>query len=152
MAIRLITFLVLNFSGLGIGSLFTSPGVKSEWYNHLDKAPWTPPGWVFGVAWTFIMICFAVFMSSWWEKTEQKGILIGLYFLQWILNAAWNPVFFKLHETLTALVIITSLTLLIGFIQFYYLKELRTKALLITPYLLWLLIATSLTGYIWLKN
>ena len=48
-------FGVLNFVGLAIGGLATGPGVSSDWYAGLDKAPWTPPGWVFGAAWTAVM-------------------------------------------------------------------------------------------------
>jgi tryptophan-rich sensory protein len=51
-------FFILNFAALAVGGLFTGSGVSSEWYQNLDKAPWTPPGWVFGAAWPFIMICF----------------------------------------------------------------------------------------------
>ena len=50
MVYRIIIFLVLNFGALGIGGLFTGKGVPSEWYNELNKAPWSPPGWVFGFA------------------------------------------------------------------------------------------------------
>ena len=51
-------FLLLNFGALAIGSYFMNNGPQSNWYLTLNKAPWTPPGWVFGVAWTTIMICF----------------------------------------------------------------------------------------------
>ncbi|MEM6378823.1 MAG: TspO/MBR family protein, partial [Bacteroidota bacterium] len=57
MLARVIIFLILNFVALGIGGFFTGPGTSSEWYNNLNQAPWTPPGWVFGAAWTTIMIC-----------------------------------------------------------------------------------------------
>jgi tryptophan-rich sensory protein len=49
---RLIIFLALNFAALAIGGLFTSKGVSSDWYAGIAKAPWTPPGWAFGAAWT----------------------------------------------------------------------------------------------------
>ena len=62
MVLRVIIFLVLNFAALGLGGLFTSKGVPSDWYQHLNKAPWTPPGWAFGFAWTLIMICFSFYM------------------------------------------------------------------------------------------
>ena len=54
---RLFVFLLINFGALALGGLFTSDGVISDWYEQLNKAPWTPPGWVFGAAWTTIMVC-----------------------------------------------------------------------------------------------
>ena len=79
MIYRLIIFFLLNFGALGIGGFFTGPGVSSEWYQNLNKAPWTPPGWVFGAAWTTIMICFSIYMAFAWEKIENRNLLIGLY-------------------------------------------------------------------------
>ena len=46
MIIQLIIFLLLNFGALALGGLFTGSGVSSDWYNGLNKAPWTPPGWM----------------------------------------------------------------------------------------------------------
>ena len=149
---RITLFFFFNFLALAIGGLFTTDGVKSEWYILLNKAPWTPAGWVFGSAWTVIMICFAFYMADLWSKVKPKRTVIGLYMIQWILNVSWNPVFFKYHFTITALIIISSLTILIGFMFFSYSKLLGLKTLLIAPYLLWLIIATSLNAYICLKN
>lgn len=152
MILRTIFFLVLNFAALAVGGLFTSSGVKSEWYNLLRKAPWTPPGWVFGFAWTLIMICFAFYISALWETTQAKKTVIFLFAVQLILNICWNPLFFKFHQVNIALWVITLLTILIGYMQFNYMKELQVKSLLISPYFLWLIIATSLNAYISIKN
>jgi len=149
---RLLIFLALNFGALAIGGLFTGKGVPSDWYANLNKAPWTPPGWVFGFAWTTIMICFSIYMAQVWAATENKHLIILLFSIQWILNVAWNPAFFHYNKVLFALVIISSLTLLIGFILLYYWPTLRFKTLLIAPYFIWLLIATSLNGYIYFNN
>jgi len=152
MIIRLIIFLVLNFGALALGAFFTSKGVPSEWYLNINKAPWTPPGWVFGAAWTFIMICFAVYMSYLWPTTENKNLIIGLYLVQLILNIGWNPTFFYFHNVLAGFLIISGLTILIGYILLSYSPTLKIKSLLLAPYLIWLLIATSLNAYILLKN
>lgn len=149
---KIIIFLILNFSALAIGSFFTKKEVASNWYQSLDKAPWTPPGWVFGAAWTFIMICFAFYMAYAWKKTDHKTLLLVLFGFQWILNVIWNPLFFKFHFVFAGLVVITALTLLIGFILLKYYSTLQYKSLLIAPYLIWLLIATSLNAYILVKN
>jgi tryptophan-rich sensory protein len=152
MLYRALIFLVLNFAALGIGSLFTSNGVSSDWYINLNKAPWTPPGWVFGAAWTTIMICFAFYMAYAWNMVANTNLLIGLFIVQWILNILWNPVFFKYHEVFLGLIVISTLTLLVGYFLIRYWNQLNVKSILILPYFLWLLIATSLNAYILMKN
>jgi benzodiazapine receptor len=148
---RTLLFLILNFSALAIGSIFTNSGVSSDWYQNLSKAPWTPPGWVFGVAWSSIMFFFAIYMAYLVKLKQKKGILI-LYSIQWILNITWNPIFFYLHEILFGLICISILTVLIAVLFFKFWKEQKTKTLLLAPYAIWLIIATSLNAYIFLYN
>lgn len=149
---KILIFLIINFSALAIGGLFTSEGVTSDWYFNLNKAPWTPPGWVFGAAWTTIMICFAVYMAFALKATNNITQLVSLFALQWILNVSWNPIFFHLQEVIFALIVIGSLTFLIGFFLFKNITRLKFKSLLILPYFIWLLIATSLNAYILIQN
>ena len=152
MIIRIILFLILNFAALGVGGFYSNGGATSQWYNELNRAPWTPPGWVFGAAWTFIMICFAVYMAFAWTNTSSQKRLAMLYSAQWILNATWSPIFFRYHLVNWALVIIFALTALIGYFLFSQLSKLKGKTVFILPYFLWLLIAVSLNAYISLKN
>ena len=149
---RIILFLLLNFGALAIGGIFTGNGVPSEWYQDLNKAPWTPPGWVFGAAWTFIMITFAIYMAYLVKMEKDRNKLIVLFSLQWILNIIWNPLFFYFQLPLIGMISISCLTLLIAYIFFSYSKRMRAKSWLLAPYLIWLLIATSLNGYILLYN
>ena len=152
MVYRLILFLVINFGALAVGGIFTSTGVSSSWYENIQKAPWTPPGWIFGAAWTSIMIFFSIYLATAWPKIENKKILIGLFTLQWMLNVGWNPIFFYYHNMLLGLAVILLLTFLIGFILIFYWKEVKFISLFILPYFVWLIIATSLNWYILLKN
>ncbi len=152
MILRLTLFLIINFAALGLGSLFTSSGVNSEWYQSLNQAPWTPPGWVFGVVWTTVMVCFSFYMAFLWGETKNLKLVGLLFGLQWVLNVAWNPVFFQLKETSFGLILISGLTLLVGCFLFFYWSDLKWKSLLIAPYFIWLLIATSLNAYIVLNN
>jgi translocator protein len=148
----LIIFFVLNFLALGIGGKFTGVGVPSEWYQTLNKAPWTPPGWVFGLAWTVIMLCFSVYMANLYQLADNKKVVVFLYVLQWVLNVGWNPLFFKFHAVLVALLVIASLTILVGYFLFSFRSLLRYKALWVAPYFVWLLIATSLNAYVYFYN
>ena len=152
MLIRLVIFLVLNFGALALGAWFMGEGPRSEWYEGLNKAPWTPPGWSFGAAWTTVMLCFSLYLALLLPKVESRPRLTGLYSFQLLLNISWNPAFFYYHQALFALLIIIGLTLLIGFILFFYWSELKALSILLFPYLLWLIIATSLNGYIVVCN
>ena len=149
---RLILFLALNFGALALGGIFAGQGAVSDWYDGLQKAPWTPPGWVFGFAWTTIMICFSIFMSIAWEKINNKKKFVLLFSIQWILNVGWNPSFFYYHNVLFGIIIICSLTLLIAYLLMNYYKTLGSLTFFLLPYLIWLCIATSLNAYILVMN
>lgn len=149
---RLFIFLLINFGALALGGIFTGKGVTSEWYLDLAKAPWTPPGWFFGVAWTTIMICFSIYLSYLWPSTKNLQTLLVLYGLQFVLNVAWSPVFFYYHNVVLALFIISTLTIVVGVLLYTNWQELQLKSLLLAPYFVWLLVATSLNAYILVNN
>lgn len=149
---QIIIFLILNFLALSLGSVFTSSGVSSEWYQALIKAPWSPPGWMFGVAWTSIMICFSIYMAALFQSQKIKKVILSLYALQWALNVLWSLFFFYFNNILLGILDILALTFLIGFFLFRYRKNLNLMSLWILPYLIWLLLATSLNGYILVFN
>lgn len=145
---KFLLFLVLNFGALALGALFTDTGVSSIWYQELPKAPWTPPGWVFGAAWTTIMIFFSFYMAYLISIAKNLKTVWGLFVLQWILNVSWNPVFFYAHQINIGLIVISLLTIVVSILMFNYRKILGLKTFFILPYFIWLLIATSLNGYI----
>jgi tryptophan-rich sensory protein len=148
-----IIFLTLNFLALAIGGQFTGSGVSSDWYQTINKAPWTPPGWVFGAAWTTIMICYAFYLKSLIEnvKSQSKTIYI-LYGIQWVLNIIWNPIFFYFQYDVLALLVISALqvVLIITFLRYFRVQHYYN--LLLLPYLIWLFTAISLNAYIVIYN
>ena len=148
---RLILFLVINFGGLAIGSWLMNNGPQTEWSIGLNKAPWTPPGWVFGAAWTIIMICFSIYMAQLYAN-ENTGKVIILFIFQVVLNVSWNYVFFNQHAVSFALIIISLLTILIIYFLIAYYSKLQLISLLLLPYVIWLAIATSLNYYIYTNN
>ena len=146
-----IVFLIINFGALGIGSLLMANGPKSDWYLQLNKAPWTPDGWVFGTAWTSIMICFSIYMTFLYLKRPTQKV-IALFIVQFILNVSWNFLFFNQKLIDVALVNIVLLTVLVCALFITYFKDIKGKSILILPYFIWLCIATSLNLYIFLYN
>ena len=147
----IVVFLVINFGALAIGSWLMNNGPQTEWYIGLNKAPWTPPGWVFGAAWTIIMICFSIYMAQLYAN-ENTGKVIILFIFQVVLNVSWNYVFFNQHAVSFALIIISLLTILIIYFLIAYYSKLQLISLLLLPYVIWLAIATSLNYYIYTNN
>jgi tryptophan-rich sensory protein len=148
--LTIIGFTLLNFTGLALGSLWTDSGVNSDWYTNIIKAPWTPPGFVFGLAWTTIMIFFSVFMANLYERRDSK--YTQLLFISWILNISWNPLFFTLNWVWLSSVVILLLTILLGYLIHQSRKEYKWMWLLLVPYFLWLNIATSLNLFVAIMN
>jgi tryptophan-rich sensory protein len=146
-----IVFLILNFAALGLGTWLMGDGAQSQWYLDLNKAPWTPPGWVFGAAWTSIMLLFSIYMAFLINARTTKKVII-LFFVQFLLNISWNLVFFNQQLIAIGLAVITALTLIVAAFFVTYLNDLKWKSLLILPYLIWLGIATSLNLYVFIYN
>ena len=152
MIFRIVSFLILNFSALYLGIILSGQGGSSNWYSNLNRAPWEPDGWVFGAAWTIIMICFSIYMAQLSRKTYNKLSLFIYFTIQYILNISWNPVFFKYNFTLFGFIIIISLTVLVGYFLLRYLKDVKYYSIFLLPYFIWLIIASSLNGYICMYN
>lgn len=151
--VRFLIFLVVNFSALALGVLLMKNGPQTDWYLSLNKAPWTPPGWVFGIAWSTIMLLFSFYMTRLSFEYKFLDRKLVLHFVaQWILNVSWNYFFFNQHLIIIGLIGITLLWLLVGYFTFKHVKKLKVVTLLILPYLIWMTIATSLNAYIIFYN
>lgn len=147
----IIFFLIINFGALALGTWFMQNGPQTNWYLSLNKAPWTPPGWVFGVAWTTIMLCFSIYMAYLYLALRNTKVKI-LFTIQFILNVGWNFIFFNQHLIGFGLLVILALTMIVTIFLYDYKKLMSLKSLLILPYFLWLCIACSLNLYVLLYN
>ncbi|WP_179376838.1 TspO/MBR family protein [Winogradskyella wichelsiae] len=147
-----ILFLIINFGGLAIGSWLMGDAISGEWYSNLNKAPWTPPGWVFGFEWTLIMLCFSVYLSFLFSIRHSR-VVVFVYAIAVVLNVSWNYLFFNQQLTTFALVNIASLTLVIFYLFITFRDDkLRYLKYLLLPYIIWLCIATSLNTYVVFNN
>lgn len=127
-------------------------GPKGDWYNALNRAPWTPPGWVFGMAWTTIMLTFSWYLAELFKLRASKFLWSIFGFLV-LLNMSWNWIFFNQHLVQLALVVLIALALLIFYLFITFRSDrLKNAKYLLLPYFIWLCIAISLNGYVVLNN
>lgn len=135
---------------LGVGftiGLTIRPGA---WYEALVKPFFTPPNWLFGPAWSLIYVLIAI---AGWRVFISEAIhsrAFRLWVMQMLLNWAWTPVFFGLHQIGAGLVVIVALLMTIT--AFIILARDRVARLCFVPYALWLFYATCLNAGILLLN
>ena len=146
--LSLVLFLVLVVGGgLAIGYV-TAPG---EWYAQLAKPAFTPPGWIFGPAWTALYVLIAVAGWRVW-RGAWGGWPMKLWWTQLVLNFLWSPVFFSAHQLGLALVVIV---LLLGAILAFMITSWardRVAAWLFAPYAAWVAFASVLNASIFVLN
>jgi benzodiazapine receptor len=144
-------FLVVNFIGLAIGNWGMNNGPISDWYLNLSKAPWTPPGIIFGIAWTLVMVCFSIYLGKLFSK-ENKRKNFFIFLFQFTLNVSWNFIFFNQHLVLLGFIVILLLTAILFIYFFKFSNNIGNYKYLLLPYMIWLCIATSLNFYILVNN
>lgn len=143
----LIVFLLICLAVFSFGGLFR-PG---EWYLALNRAPWSPPNIAFPIVWTFLYVFIAI--AGWQLYHQGNSTLRTLWASQLILNGLWSWVFFGQHWVAVALVNIVLLdVLVINLVLKARRAGLKMASLLLAPYVVWLLLATSLNTYILLAN
>ncbi|MHC4123368.1 MAG: bifunctional methionine sulfoxide reductase B/A protein [Planctomycetota bacterium] len=154
-AIKFTISLVVCFGASGLGALFMADDSVTNWYTQLQKPNITPPGWVFGPAWTILYLLMSISVFLVWNKGldyPKVKLAIGLFLIQLALNAIWTPVFFGFHLILLALIdiILLFIAILVTLLVFKTISF--SASVLLVPYLLWVGYATILNGSICYLN
>lgn len=114
-----------------------------QWYDRLAKPIWTPPSWLFPIAWTILyaMIAIAGWLV-WW--VDGIGLALGIWVVQLVLNAAWSWLMFGRRDIAGAAVDVTGLWLSIAAFIAVAWPASETAAWLFVPYLVWVSYAAAL--------
>ncbi|RYE37629.1 MAG: tryptophan-rich sensory protein [Hyphomicrobiales bacterium] len=121
-------------------------GYGNLWFAQLDKPAIMPPGWVFGFTWSILYIMMGTALAFILNARGAKGrsVAIALFFIQLALNLAWSPVFFAMHKIMLAFGLIIAIILWATATACAFWRVRRVAALLLLPYLVWLLFAAFL--------
>ena len=138
----------------GLGAFVTSSQIP-DWYAGLNKPVGTPPNWVFGPVWTILYAMIGTAFALVWHRVPAgaaKRTALVWFGIQLVLNLAWTPIFFGLHEMLLALVVIVLLwgAIAITFSRFRRIQP--VSAFLMVPYWMWVSYATYLNAGYWMLN
>lgn len=133
-------------AAMSTGRLFPT----GAWYLSLDRPSWTPPGWVFPIAWTalYTMIAVAGVRLAW----AGAGSALALWAGQMALNILWTPVMFGAHRIGAALVIILMLWGMIVLAMMAFWSVDKIAFALFVPYLGWISFASALNYAVYRRN
>jgi tryptophan-rich sensory protein len=140
-------FLGLVFVAASTGALF-QPG---PWYAALNKPSWTPPNWLFPIAWTVLYTMIAV---AGWKVWEVEGVEAALvvWGLSLVFNMAWSWIMFGRQEIGLALIDLVLLWIsIVAFIVLAWPVS-QTAAYLFIPYFFWVSFAGALNFAVWRLN
>lgn len=140
-------FLLACGAAAATGIIF-KPG---QWYENLIKPGFTPPNWLFPVAWTLIYFLLA-WVGYRLSLIPGSQVVLALWAAQIALNVLWTPVFFGAYRIFTAMIIIALLWLVVAVMVLMALKLDVISGLLLLPYLAWLCVAAALNFFILRKN
>jgi benzodiazapine receptor len=143
-------FLVFLFACMAAGltgSLFP-PG---KWYSELNKPVWTPPNWVFPVAWPILYLLMS-YSGATLANLESAGSALALWALQISLNTLWTPVFFGLKNLRLGLIIIFLLLVSVAICTYVFWLYAWISGLLFLPYLAWVIFAAALNAAVFKLN
>jgi benzodiazapine receptor len=146
--------LVITLAIGGVATVFTRPEI-ANWYITLNKPAYTPPNWLFPVAWTTLYILIATAAYLVWKRRDNTPLYkttAFIYFVQLLLNFSWSIVFFGMHAILGGLVIIILLLVFIILNMAWFGRFTKVAAWLLVPYLLWVCYATLLNISIYILN
>lgn len=141
----LVTVPAILLLGTLSGALSGSGG-DNPWYAALRKPGFTPPDWAFGLVWPtlFVLLGLSLAMILHARGARNRERALFLFLLQLAAMLAWSPVFFFWRDLSTALMILAALVVMNAALVPLAWSVRRVAALLLLPYLGWLIFAAAL--------
>ena len=140
-------FLLACGAAAATGAVF-QPG---RWYETLEKPSWTPPNWVFPVAWTTIYLLIS-FAGARVAVLDDNGYALALWATQAAFSTLWTPIFFGLRRLKGALLVMVPLWLSVAGCVWFNFQLDFWAGLAFLPYLAWVSVAAALNASVWRLN
>ena len=140
---------VLTFAVGMLGSYLQGEAL-TEWYPMLEKSPLTPPPILFPIAWSILYLLIGISLGTLLVRGDVS--LTKMWLLQLLLNFLWSVCFFALHSPFLGFVVILVLDVTVFAYIIYAACRRPIAAWLFAPYMLWLIFATYLNGWIYINN
>ena len=141
----------LSYATGFIGSLF----IRTEsltWYEMLLKPPLTPSAPFIMVMWLILYGLIGLSLGLLWSQTDAWHPWVGNFLVGLAFNAAWVMFFFGFRVIFIALVDLVCLLIITLSLVLAAWDIERRAAILMMPYLAWIIFALYLNAGIWLLS
>ena len=147
-AIGIILVIIYAF-GSGIWTS-SSPG----WYGTLNRPPWQPPDFVFGLIWpyNFIVLGIASYRISMTLNRNETIIWLSSFALSVVAALSWAYNFYVPHNLPLAAFSLGATALLTLPMLFYTFRVSLALGLALLPYQIWVAIAATLAWGYYTRN
>jgi len=141
----LVTIPLVELLGISSGQLSGS-GFGNPWFDALLKPRFMPPGWAFAVIWPILYalmgLALGIILAA--RGARGRGVAITLFIIQLILNLAWSPLFFAAHQVTIAFGVVVAMLVAAVATAASFARIRSGAALLLVPYIAWLVFAALL--------
>lgn len=140
---------VLFFIAIHIFGLMTGAESREVLYPGYQQAPLTPPGWVFPIVWTTLVILQITALMRIWNnfKLPQREVLLGLQAAMWAFYLLFTPLYFGLNSPILGFAVVVGYWITTATSIVLLQRHDRRSAWLLAPLLAWLSWAFYLSAY-----
>ena len=136
-----------------IGSGFwvsNSPG----WYSSLNRPPWQPPDYVFGLIWPYNFIVLGVAAVRVSNVLNRSELIIWLtaFALSVLAALSWAYNFYVPHNLQFAAISLATATVLTLPVLFLTFRVSTLLGIALVPYQIWVAVATTLAWGYYTRN
>lgn len=144
---------VLVCFAVGLTASYFQTESLALWYPILNRSAYTPPNIVFPIVWSILYLLMGVSVGLViGSKRSGWRTVVAIFVVQLLLNFMWSILFFYQRSPLMGLIdiVLLDVAVLLYMVRSY--KVHRAAMYLFVPYIVWLVIATYLNGYIFMNN
>jgi translocator protein len=149
----LVTVSAIALIGL-ISAKLGEPGLGDVWFDRLIKPSFMPPRWAYGAMSSTLYIltgaAFALVLSV--REAPGRSMAILLFLVQLGFHLAWPLVFFAQHRIMLGLGLLLATLLWACLTTLVFWRIRRVAALLMLPYLAWVLFAAYVSWQVHTLN
>jgi tryptophan-rich sensory protein len=150
--VPILSFVIISLLVGYVSKVIQEPAMQ-DLYPALAKSSLNPPGIVFAIVWPVLYLLMGISAGIIWNmRSIYTWLTMLLFFVQLGLNLVWSVTFFGFQSPIMGFLVLVLLLVAVVLYAAAAFMQNRIAAYLNVPYILWLLFAMYLNGYVMIYN